>query len=185
VEQVPMSQKEMLAQLEATGGDDVKIAKLGEALLAQFRSYGMALLQAYRGGSVHAGALLSALDPLIIPVAEEGIPTAATQEKFTLLEMAIDAQRRNQFRMAKAIDSLLEDTNMAPGFDSDPKSEAPYIPRRICDDAYLLMRKLLGIDTTAASSETQFLQQSRKQRDLEIAKLRKRKVWADLVHEVR
>lgn len=125
-----------------------------------------------------------ALDALLGRV--EGC-TAARRRQF--LDWIVDHERRQRGRILARLETLFDDKSPVTGLTAQQSvassngNGAPPTPRRICDDAFLLARRLLAAPVEACdlAADEKFLKQPTDQRDRAIQKMLKSPRWAAFV----
>ncbi len=123
-----------------------------------------------------ASAVLIYLGQVAIPPLLEKLPTAKPRDMVWNLQQAVEFQINSRLRLAQTIEELLEDTRPIPSEDDFSGEEEKEISRRVCDDAYLMLRKLLAYDELEEEqyfNEQAFLDMTDEQRDEEIARFKK------------
>ncbi len=118
------------------------------------------------------------LTPLL-EASEEASPEACVRD----LKLVVESQLDNRNRIARILEAMLTDKTVLP-----PKmlpigvEEVPPI-RRVCDEAYLMMRLLFAIEGEEKQFDHKdaFLDLTDDQRDIEIERARKTKKWTILI----
>ncbi len=99
------------------------------------------------------------------------------------MQTVVGAHRDNQARIVRELRTLIGDKRPLPPKEQGPFTEEKIPDRRVCDEAYLLMRRLLaGDDEEAAMVNARiFLYgMTEPERDREISRLIKSKEWISL-----
>jgi hypothetical protein len=104
----------------------------------------------------------------------------------TVLELrhALDLVQSDRGRLAATLNKLLDDKQPVPLPAQAPNVEEKIPPRRLCDEAYLMLRKLLSPEESGDDhlmNERLFLDLKEADRDKEIAKLRQSKRFTPLL----
>jgi hypothetical protein len=94
----------------------------------------------------------------------------------------------NQSKLTKRLIAMLDDKRQVPIPTIPPEVEEKPIPHRVCDDAYLILRKMLSDE-----SEEEFMENNDafirdmtdNQRDAAIDEFRKTKKWSSLIQKMR
>jgi hypothetical protein len=123
--------------------------------------------------SFNALSYLSSIGELAItPVIEGPLrddPTVAVRA----LHLLADAELSLRQRVLKHVDLLLDDKRQIPPRPFvGPAPESPYLPRRVCDEAYVAIRRLVHFGEPRVSQQIeaeQFFAVSERKRDEEIA----------------
>jgi len=121
------------------------------------------------------------LTPLL-EASEEASPEARVRD----LKQVVELQLNNRNRLVKNLEAMLIDKTVLP-----PKilpigvEEVPPI-RRVCDEAYLMMRLLFAIEDEDAEFDNKdaFLEMSDEERDAEIERVRDSQKWITLVEKL-
>lgn len=135
---------------------------------------------------VKAMELLSRLDELaIVPLLELSETFPPAQQVWALRTVAANAMLFRS-RVAQAIDRLLDDRRPVPLPPSRRPVEEPPPPRRICDEAYLAMRRMLNPSEDRERyilNSDVFRHLPENERDEEIQKARSGGIWAEWIDE--
>jgi hypothetical protein len=130
--------------------------------------------------------LLLAGDLALTPLLDSIDPSVPDKMVWDLTN-AVQIHRENQARIVKRLESLLVDKRLLPLPENLGDIEEKPKPRRVCDEAYLLLRQLLAFDDEEASMVNSGLfirSMSEKERDQEIERLQKTKKWIALGEQV-
>jgi hypothetical protein len=122
-------------------------------------------------GPVAINPILDSLNP--------GKPAQAVLE----LQHAVDLAQQDRARLADTLTRLLDDKRNVPLPEQPANTEERLPPRRLCDEAYLLLRKLLSPEESADDQLRNgrlFLDLDEAQRDKEIAVLKRSKRFTPL-----
>lgn len=163
-------------------GDEKKIEELAGALRAEAAATPKEAVQFLLGSDedLAAGArrLFLELGELSIgPLLETNPPKP--EQRVEALRLAVDAQDALRRKIAERLVALLDDKAPVP-VRRIPVSEKQPPPRRVCDDAYLLMRKLMNLGEPPDEAYQQadmFLNAPDGFKDETIAKARTSGVW--------
>jgi len=99
------------------------------------------------------------------------------------MDIILSLQLKNRTKIIKEINSMLLDTRTLKGPDLKGVVEEKPVQRRICDQAYLMLRKLLALqedEESLMTNERLFLDMMVKQRDEEIQRLKTSGEWISL-----
>ena len=104
------------------------------------------------------------------------------------MQTAAEIHLSNQSKLTKRLIALLEDKRPVPIPPIPPEVEEKPIPHRVCDDAYLILRKMQSDE-----SEEEFMENNEvfirdmtdEQRDGAIDEFRKTKKWSSLIQKMR
>jgi hypothetical protein len=125
-----------------------------------------------RDVAVRARSLVSRLDELAIAPLLDGPPPTTLPEELWRLQLATDICRQSRARLAERLRAVLADRRPIPDLPADPRVEEPVRPRRMCDEAYCLLRALVHLNESreqATFDQWAFLRLSEAERDVEIA----------------
>ncbi len=89
-------------------------------------------------------------------------------------------------RVIAALEPLLEDRTPVPQPDLPFETEELPPPRRVCDEAYLALRKLLAgeeDERTGEQNAYEFLAREEEERDVEIRRARTSRTWTNWLGE--
>jgi len=119
----------------------------------------------------------------VIPLAERAVEFEPT-DRVEALQIAIEAEVALRQRVAAALEAMLDDLRPLPPRPRLAPTEVRPPPRRVCDEAYLQMRRLVhyGEDELEAMvAGDAFLNLPEDQRDAAIARARRSETWNRLV----
>jgi len=131
-----------------------------------------------------AAVLLELGDIALVPLLEKvdlSDPDSAVWE----MKLAVDIHLANRAHVVKLLEEMLEDTTVVePGVSLVHVEEAP-VPKRVCDEAYLIMRTLFALEDedTRLMNTDAFLDLSDEERDTEIKRARESGKWTSLVEQ--
>jgi hypothetical protein len=132
-----------------------------------------------------AALLISEIGDLaIVPLLESPEPRAAP-DKLWNMETVLGAHLAVRDRIVARLDLMLTDKTRITWGTVGPAEEKPQ-PSRVCDEAYLLMRRLLNTGEGKMESIHQrkaFLSLSDQEKDAEILKAKQSRAWSNLVGE--
>lgn len=105
--------------------------------------------------------------------------------KQTVLELrhTLDLVQTDRARLASILNKLMDDKQNVPLPEQPANTEEKLTPRRLCDEAYLMLRRLLSQEESADDqllNAKLFFELSEADRDKEIAKVRKSKTFSIL-----
>jgi hypothetical protein len=129
--------------------------------------------------------LLSLGDVGLTPLLDS-LPSDSPEKLVWSLQTAVGFHRDNQARIVKILNQLLADKRQLPPHEQGPFTEEKIPDRRVCDEAYLLMRRLLameGEDDNMVNSRIFLYSMSGEERDKEIARLLNTKTWVALTEQ--
>ncbi len=174
--------------------DPEKRAEFDQLALAvrnQSRELGRSAVTVWKGTDVRmsdkAALLIAQIGDLgIVPLLEAtDIPGVA--KPVWMLRNVVEAEMVLREKIRERIDSMFDDKNPVPMPRASGQIEEPPVPRRVCDEAYILMRRLLN------SSESQmnylmnvraFLSLGEQEKNKEIQKARQTRTWTMFVETI-
>ena len=180
--------EQRLAALEPT--DRKKYAALVKEVETEARQSPRAAVQLWQLGdktkSRQASRLLSDLEELaIVPLLEASSPTASDQRLWSL-QVVVDEVVQLQQRVVNRLQETMLDRSSLPSPPSRTPMEETLPARRMCDEAYLMLRRLLVLSEDGLAqimSAEAFLHLPDAEKDVVIGQLKESKVWARLVDE--
>jgi hypothetical protein len=117
----------------------------------------------------------AAYDPLMA-----GIDTVSPEDRLFVLEDLVEKHLQMRHDLAAKLDAQLDDKRVLDTAPPSPDMEQPPPPSRICDQAYLLLRRLTHVtenDFDGSAEAWQFRRLEEKQKDEAIAKARQSREW--------
>jgi len=99
------------------------------------------------------------------------------------METVVSLQLRNRSKIATVFNDMLLDDRTLKKPDFFGEVEEEYIIRRVCDEAYLMMRSLLALEEDEEEqfiNEDIFLNMSDEEKDNEISRVKSTKKWINL-----
>jgi hypothetical protein len=176
-----MTRDKLLEQLRPLG--EAKVEALASSLVESAREAPAAAIEvslgADEGSAIKAKRLLLWLQELaIVPLL--GAPkTPDAEERVFHVAQAVDAELALRRKVIARIDKLLDDRSEVPVETSGPVEQKPP-RRRVCDEAYLLMRRIVHFGEAQLDAEVQanlFLNAPDDFKDEQIRKARATNVW--------
>ena len=170
-------------------------AAAAAALAARVRSATVALPETaveLAGGSspavtVQARLLVSRLDELAAGALLDTPAAASAQNEVWAVGAAVAAAVGLRARLAARLQPMLQDRRVLPVGPVDPRVEEPVRPRRVCDEAYTMLRELLNTGegrTAFLMDRWAFLRLPESERDAEIARAAGGQPFARLLEDV-
>ena len=130
--------------------------------------------------SEKAAYLLIDMDDLaIVPLLESSKRLTSTQRAW-LLRAIVDAELRLRDMIVARIDEMLDDKNPVLLKDHGGHTEEPPPPMRVCDEAYVQMRRLINIaedEEAYYKNADAFLGLTDDEKDVEITNARELRIW--------
>lgn len=99
------------------------------------------------------------------------------------MQNIVTVQLGNRIRIAKELNSMLLDGRLLKVPERSPRIEEKPIPRRVCDEAYLMLRRLLSLEEDKEAqflNEDIFINMTDEEKDAEIERAKTTKRWASL-----
>lgn len=170
--------------------DDEELRKLGSAVSETSLKGPRAVVKVLHSADEDdflkgAAVLLSMEDVALKPLLDTLSPDVPERHVWDM-QVIVDLQLKNKMRIAKALENMLDDKRPVPRPETPPSVEEKPIPRRVCDEAYLMMRKLLAFEETEEEqffNADEFLNKSDGEKDAEIARAKTSKRWAPLAQQ--
>lgn len=183
--------KEVLLILrELDSEDDEGLEKLANNLversLADSRMIINSLHSDDEDESIKSKAVLqSASEIMLMPLIQSlspDVPKDYVWDMFTIVDMQMD----NRVRITKALEVMLDDKRDLKMPVQVPGTEETSIPRRVCDEAYRMMRQLLAFEEGEMEqffNVDAFLNMIDEEKDAEIKRIRISKRWIPLTEQ--
>lgn len=130
--------------------------------------------------------LIDMEDLAIIPLLEAPDTLTNTQLAW-LLRVVVNAELRIRNVVVAKLDEMLDDKSNVPLPKDEEPIEEPPPPRRVCDEAYVLMRQLINFGETEETyymNVEAFLNLSDNEKDVEIRKARDSRIWSQLIEDI-
>jgi hypothetical protein len=102
------------------------------------------------------------------------------------LQTAVGFHRENEARIVKLLNQLLADKRQLPLPPQSPTTEERVPSRRVCDECYLMMRRLLAMEdeeSEMVNARIFLYSMTEEERDSEIARLLNTKTWIALTEQ--
>jgi hypothetical protein len=135
--------------------------------------------------SLKASSVLLNIEDLALGPLFEALSPEVPERWVWDMQTVVDLQVNNRLRIAEALETMLDDKRPVE-MPEHPGAEEQSVPRRVCDEAYLLMRKLLAFEETEEEQffgGRDFLSSSDEEKDSEIRRARTSKRWAPLTEQ--
>lgn len=131
-----------------------------------------------------AAAVLIALGPHAFPTLLAQMGTDKPADYVWEAQLLADMVAGARGQLVAKLEQMLADERDVPMPDMGPGVEEQFQPRRVRDEAYLLLRKLLNTQESEDDrylEERAFLGRSNKERDLEISRWKQTREWVPLM----
>jgi hypothetical protein len=176
---------EIRAQLKALNPDDIEaVNALADRIKGRARQIPKDTTNMWLKGdesnSMKALEVLVELEELTIHPAIEAYPEASADKKARLMYLAVEQHLNVRKMLLKTLRQMLQDKSMVPQPLPIEAIEEPPVPCRFCDEAYILMRRLLNYSEDEAKNglnSDAFLELPPEERDNEIQKALASKEW--------
>lgn len=160
-----------------------QIIELAPSLLTSARGIARSAVELYVKDDSEIGdkaqRLLGELDEVaIVPLIESERPVS-TEKKSWMILQSVEAELALRRKIIAQLNKLLDDRELLPVHSRGPV-EQPVPARRVCDHAYLLMRKIVHFGESqeeASVQENLFLNSPEDFKDLQIKKARQSTIW--------
>jgi hypothetical protein len=183
-----MSDQGVVPALRAMSvNDEPGFEKMAAAISAQCRRDVGELLGLLRSqkrdDSQKAAAVIMNLGPVAFPTVLGTIRRDQPEDYVWEAQLLADIEARSRAALLQELEAMLADKRDVKQPDLGPGVEEKPIPRRVCDEAYVTMRKML---VTGESEDAQymneraFLTRSAKEKDAEIARYKTTRKWVKL-----
>jgi len=179
----------LLKQLDPEQGDELQ--RLSVAVRNQSRELIRTLIRAWAGSdeklSLNARAVLAECEELPLAPLLEARDALGVEGRVWRVRTAVETELQLRERTVRRLDAGFDDRTLVPMPPLPGGMEEPVIPRRVCDETYLLLRRMLNPQERPLAytmNSRAFLALAEKERDREIESARKRGVWSKLVEDI-
>jgi hypothetical protein len=130
-----------------------------------------------------ASVVLTALGDVAFSPLVESLPVDQRMLLVSDMHSLVEIQLANRVQIVAQLEKMLDDKTLLPIKEPPPHIEEKPLPRRVCDEAYLMMRSLFALEDaeSAVFSESAFLEMTDEDRDSEIARVRSSGKWVSLI----
>jgi hypothetical protein len=186
--EVVMDSREFLSAVKSLNVEnDKQIDSLAGVIKKQAREHLSALIEMLHSGNAQdvrrARALILNLDDLPFQSLLDSPPPDSAGLLVWDLQTAVDIHMGDQSKLTQRLISLLDDKCSVPQPPVPPEVEEKPIPRRVCDEAYLMLRKMLSSESSEdfmANADIFIRDMTDRQRDRAIEEFKKTKQWLSL-----
>jgi len=129
-----------------------------------------------------AAILILSLEDLVLTPLLNSLSTENPKNYVWDMETIIEIQMTNRNKITKILNNMLLDERSVE-MPNLPYEEEQYLPRRVCDEAYLMMHRLLALEEDEEEqfiNEDVFLNMSDEEKDNEISRVKSTKKWINL-----
>ncbi len=188
-------ESEMLRRIETAireldPNDDDELNNIARAIQEESRQSPRKVVEVLHSenkeDSKRAALVLMNIGDLAITPLLESIDSGNAESLVWDMEMAVSIQLENRNRVVRILDQMLLDKRYLKEPEPPLKVEGTPPSRRVCDQAYLMMRKLFAIQEDEEELLTNtdvFLDMSDEQRDAEINRAKETRKWISLVEK--
>lgn len=130
-----------------------------------------------------ASMVLMAIGDLAITPLLESLDSNNADNYVWETDLALSLHLQNRNKISKNINSMLLDKRLLKDPELNGIVEEKPISRRVCDEAYLMLRKLLSYkedEESLMTNERLFLRMTNEEKDKEIDRLKSSKEWISL-----
>jgi len=130
-----------------------------------------------------ASSVLLDLGDLVLNPMLDSLDSDNAENYIWEMETVVSLQLLNRSKIAKVFNDMLLDERTLKKPDFFGAVEEEYIIRRVCDEAYLMMRRLLALEEDEEEqfiNKDVFLNMSDEEKDNEISRVKSTKKWINL-----
>lgn len=174
-----------LKEIQITEND--KLDNLSKEISASSRKDVFELIKILHGSnkeeSQKASMILMSIGDLSISPIVDSVDTANPDNYVNEMDISLSLHLQNRSKMSKHINSMLLDKRELKGPQLKGVVEEKPPTRRVCDEAYLMLRKLFAFkedEESLMTNERLFLSLSNKERDEEIDRIKSTEEWVSL-----
>jgi len=183
-----MEEKNLVSRLsEINIMEKAKIDSLSEEIKTRSQKDVFELIKILHSGkeedSKKASLVLISIGDLSITPLIESLDSNNADNYVWETDIALSLHLQNRNKLSKIINSMFLDKRLLKGPELKGVVEEKPIPRRVCDEAYLMLRKLLAYkedEETLMTNERMFLSLSNEEKDKEIDRLKSSEEWVSL-----
>lgn len=180
-----------IQELRSLSADDFEgTSQLAERIKTESLEAPKALVHLWLRGeksdSQKAIDIILDLEELTLRPVLESLDNNQPLEKIKLMSLAVDSQLSLREAVVTKLNQMLNDKTPVPLYESVGPVEEKEVPRRVCDEAYLLMRRLLKFNEDEVYhglNASEFLELSDDEKDLEIIRAMNTKTWTNWIEE--
>ncbi|HRN25156.1 MAG: hypothetical protein IT276_02700 [Ignavibacteriaceae bacterium] len=167
--------------------DYKKLDSLSEEIILRSRKDGRELVNILHSSDAierkKAANLILALGDLAVIPMLDSLDTENPENYAWEMDAIVTSYLEDRNKIVNKINSMLSDKRLMKTPELMGVSEEQPIPRRVCDEAYLLLRKILAFkddEEELMTNERLFLGMSDGEKDEEISRLKSSKEWISL-----
>ncbi len=134
-----------------------------------------------------ASAVLRGIGDVAMTPLVESLKADSPEQLVWELQKVVEIQLVNRARIVDWLNKMLDDKRPVKPAELPPYVEERPLPRRVCDEAYLIMRRLFALEDDEAEmlNADAFLEMTDEDRDGEIGRARRTGKWTSLIEEER
>jgi len=183
--------KEVLLKLkELDSKDDEGLEKLAINIVEMSMADSRTIINSIHSddedeSSKSKAVLQSTGEIMLIPLLQSLCPDVPEDYVWDMVTI-VDMQIENRVRIANALEVMLEDKRDLKMPVQVPDAEETHIPRRVCDEAFRMLRQLLAFEEGEMDqffNIDAFLNLSDEEKDAEIDRIRTSKKWISLTEQ--
>ncbi|MDP2365634.1 MAG: hypothetical protein Q8M94_17945 [Ignavibacteria bacterium] len=187
-----MENKTLASQLkEIKLTDNKKMDSLSKAISVESRKDAFELIKILHSGkeeeSKKASMVLMSIGDLAITPMLESIDTKDPDNYAWEMDIILSLYLGNRNKISILLNSMFLDKRQLKGPELLGVVEEKPVPRRVCDEAYLMFRRLTAFkedEEEIMMNERMFLDMTDDQRDKEIERLKSSKEWISLLEHL-
>ena len=130
--------------------------------------------------SSKAAAVLLSMEDIALTPLLDALSPDIPEDYVWDMETIVEIQMENRIKIAKALEDMLQDKRFIKLPELPPSTEESHAPRRVCDEAYLIMRRLLSFEEDEEEqffNSNEFLNMTDEEKDAEISRAKASKRW--------
>jgi hypothetical protein len=168
---------------ELDPNDEAQIDSLAEFIRGRALKDVLKVLEIMRGededAADRAGYVVAELGNLPLRPILDSLDIEQPQDALWEMRQVLKMHVEDRSQIVSRLKELLEDKSLLPSPFPPGQAEEDPVERRVCDEAYLMMRLLLAIEDEDAAKENEevFLDMSDEERDREIERLKNSGEW--------
>ncbi len=183
-----MTDQSVVPAVRALGTEDEKgFSRIALAIAAPCRRDVSQLVSMLRSDkqqdSQKAAAVLQSLGSVAYPTLLESLDRSKPEDYVWEIQLLADIEADSRGRLLRELEAVLADKRDVKQPDLGPGVEEKPIPRRVCDEAYLLLRRMLIAGESEDAQylgERAFLNREDKEKDQEIQRYKQTRKWVPL-----
>lgn len=180
-------QKSIIQELKTVAPDDEnRITNLADSIIRKSREEPQEVVSLLHSGDEvdfkRAAAVVLRIGDLAFKPLFDSLSQDNPEDYVWDMQTLVDIQLDNRDKIAKTLNAMLLDTRNVPVPEYPMEEEQP-VPRRVCDEAYLMLRKLLSFEETDDElflNSQAYMELSDEERDAEIKRVKSSKRWIAL-----